>query len=142
MNKHQALPALAALLLAAIFLYLLFEQNTEAQTCCPPPPRPAMVPRYPQNTNVTVYIDTTGLNTSSGFSDLEKQAIKDGIESWNDQPNNSGVIFTTQETNNPPTLPAQAHVVVMQYVDQQNPAAVADTQTFSSGPFVSNRIRF
>lgn len=35
MNKYQALPALTALLLAPIFLYLFFEQNTEAQTCCP-----------------------------------------------------------------------------------------------------------
>jgi len=142
MTKYQALPALAALLLAPIFLYLFFEQNTEAETCCPPPPRPAMVPRYPQNTSVTVYIDTTGLNTSSGFSDLEKQAVKDGIESWNGQPNNSGVTFSVQETNNPPTLPSKAHVVVVQYVDQQNAAAIADTQTFSSGEFVSNRIRF
>ena len=142
MNKYQALPALAALVLAPISLYLFFGQNTEAQTCCPPPPRPAMVPRYPQNTNVTVYIDTRGLNTPSGFSDLEKQAIKDGIQNWNGEPNNSGVTFTIEETNNPPTLPAQAHIVVVQYVDQQNPAAIADTQTLSSGPFVSNRIVF
>lgn len=33
----------------------------------------ASVPRYPQNTTVIVYIDKTGLNTPSGFSDLEKQ---------------------------------------------------------------------
>lgn len=77
MSKYQTPPLLAALLLAPISLYFFLELNTEAQTCCTPPPRPTAVPRYPQNTNVTVYIDTTGLNTPSGFIDLEKQAIKD-----------------------------------------------------------------
>jgi hypothetical protein len=142
MSKYKTLPLWAALLLAPIFLYLFLELNTEAQTCCSPPPRPTAVPRYPRNTNVTVYIDITGLNTPSGFSDLEKQAIKDGIQSWNGQANNSGVTFTVQETTNPPTVPAQAHIVVVQYQNQQNPNAIADTQTYSSGAYVSNRIIF
>ncbi|MCA1576616.1 MAG: hypothetical protein LC794_04535 [Acidobacteria bacterium] len=89
-----------------------------------------------------MYIDTRGLNTPSGFSDLEKQAIKAGIESWNNQPNNSGVTFTVVDSTNPPTVPAQAHVAVVQYVNQQNPSAVAATQTFSSGAYVSNQITF
>ena len=121
MRKQETLPLLGALLVALIFLYFIFELNTHAQTCCTPPPRPTAVPRYPQDTNVTVYIDTTGLNTPSGFSDLEKQAIKDGIQNWNGQTNNSGVTFAVQETTNPPTIPAQAHVVVVQYQTNKIP---------------------
>ena len=137
------LALLAPLLLAPIFLYFFLELNTEAQTCCADvPTRPTAVPRYPQGTNVIVYIDTTGLNTPSGFSDLEKQAIKDGIQSWNGQPNSSGVTFTIQETANPPTIPAQANIAVVQYEDRYNPAAIGDCQTYSSGPYVSNRIIF
>ena len=143
MKAYHALPLLAALVLAPIVFYFFFELNTEAQTCsCTVPLRPAAVPRYPQNTTVIVCIDTTGLNTSSGFSDLEKQAIIDGISSWNNQRNNSGITFTIQESTNPPTIPAQAHIAVVQYQNQQNPAAIATTQTFSSGPWVSNRIVF
>jgi hypothetical protein len=33
-------------------------------------------------------------------------------------------------------------MAVVQYQNQQNPGAIADTQTFSSGPYVSNRITF
>ncbi len=142
MGKQHWVPLLGTLLVAPIFLYFFFELNTHAQMCCTPPPRPTAVPRYLQNTNVTVYINTTGLNTPSGFSDLEKQAIKDGIQNWNGQANNSGVTFTVQETTSPPTVPAQAHIAVVQYQNQQNPDAIADTQTFSSGPYVSNRITF
>ena len=143
MRGSQTLPLLVALFLALIFFYFLLGLNTEAQTCtCTVPLRPAAVPRYPQNTNVIVYIDTNGLNTPSGFSDLEKQAIADGIRSWNGQRNNSGVTFTIQETTTPPSIPAQAHIAVVQYQNQQNPAAIATTQTYSSGPYVSNRIVF
>jgi hypothetical protein len=56
--------------------------------------------------------------------------------------NNSGITFTIQETTNPPTIPAQAHIAVVQYQNQQNPGAIASTQTLSSGPWVSNRIVF
>lgn len=142
MKKYQTRSVLAALLLVPIFLYAFLGVNTEAQTCCTPPPRPSAVPRYPQNQNVTVYIDTTGLDTPSGFSSLETQAIKSGIENWNGQLNNSGVTFTVQETRNPPAVPAQAHIMVVQYENQQNPNAVADTQTYSSGQYVSNRVVF
>jgi len=142
MRRYQTLLSFTSFLLVPVAFLLLLELSTEAQNCCTPPPRPAEVPRYPQNTNVTVYIDTTGLNTPAGFSDLEKQAIKEGIQNWNSQTNNSGVTFTVQETTNPPTLPAQAHVAVVQYQNQQNPNAIAGTQTLSSGPFVSNKIVF
>ena len=142
MRKTQTLPLLAVLLLTQISLYFLFEPNTEAQSCCTPPHRPASVPRYPPGINVVVYIDTTSVNTPSGFSDLEKQAIADGIQSWNGQANNSGVTFTIQETTNPPAIPATANIAVVEYVNEQNPDAVATTQTFSSGPYVSNRIVF
>jgi hypothetical protein len=142
MSRNKTLPLLAGLFLAPALSYLLFELNAEGQACCPPPPRPAAVPRYPQNTNVIVYIDTTDSNTPSGFSELEKQAITDGIQSWNGEANHSGVTFTVQETNSPPTIPAQANIAIVEYVNQQNPNGIADAQTFSSGSFVSNRITF
>lgn len=142
MRKSQTLPVLVALLFVSTSLYFFTDPNAEAETCCTPPSRPAAVPRYPQNTNVTVYIDTTGFNSPSGFSALEKQAISEGIQNWNSQPNNSGVTFTVQETGNPPTLPAQANIAVVQYVNQQNSTGLASTQTFSSGPYVSNKIVF
>lgn len=46
--------------------------------------------RFPQNATVNVYLDTT-----SGFTDNELQWIKDGLEDWNDEPNNPGVDTTS-----------------------------------------------
>jgi hypothetical protein len=101
-----------------------------------------LVPRYPQNTNVVVYIDTTGANTPSGFSTDEIKAIKDGMEDWNNQPNNSGVTFTIVETSTPPSLPTDAQVAIVRYENTFNPAAIAETQTTSSGPYVYNTMTF
>lgn len=72
-----------------VALAALFSEEVD---CCPVDQlqlRDPQVPRYPQNAQVTVYIDKR-----TGFTGPEKQAIKDGIENWNNQPNNSGVTFT------------------------------------------------
>lgn len=143
MNRFSV-PALVLLFCSGIIVccFLLNTNRSEAQTCCSPPLRPSLVPRYPQNTNVAVYIDTTGTNTPSGFSSDEIQAIKDGMGDWNDEPNNSGVTFTFQETSSPPSLPTNANVAIVRYENTFNNTAVAGTQTASSGQFVYNTIIF
>ena len=111
--------------------------------CCPVDQlelRGPEVPRYPQGSQVTVYIDTR-----TGFTDPEKQAIKNGIENWNNQPNNSGVTFTVVETDNPPALPPTSpgsNIVVASYDDNFSQTAVADAQTFSGTNGVWNIITF
>jgi hypothetical protein len=141
---------LGILLLSAVallgYMYLNAD-NSEAFDCCPPPHRPSLVPRYPPGANVTVFIDTTGANTPSGFSDNEMQAIENGIEDWNDEPNNSGVTFTVVKTSTPPSQPtsqnpATAHMAAVRYVNVSNPKAIAETQTTSQGQYVFNNMTF
>jgi hypothetical protein len=85
---------------------------------------------------VTAYIDVT-----TGFTDLEMQAIEDGIEDWNNQPNSSAVQFTVVRTSNPPSLPA-ANTIIVRYQNENNPTALAGTQTQSSGTSVYNTMTF
>jgi hypothetical protein len=82
-----------------------------ADDCCPPPRLPAAAARFQQNAQVTVYLDTT-----TGFTDAEKQAIKAGLEDWNDEPNNSGVKYTVVETDNPPA-PGGNNTIIASFVD-------------------------
>lgn len=142
--KTLCLPLLRVLLIVTILLYCLslIAHHSRGEDCCSPPQRPAAVPRYPQGVNVTVYLDTANANTPSGFSDLEMNAIEAGIEDWNNQPNASGVTFTVVKTPNPPSIPVPSHIAILKYVNEQNPNAIADTQTQSSGPNVYNTIRF
>ena len=111
--------------------------------CCPAsqiPLRPAQAKRYPQGVEVTVYVDTR-----TGFTESERQAIKNGIENWNNQPNNAGITFNVVETENPPTLPPNSpgsNIAVVSYDDNFSQVAVADTQTFSGTNGVWNIIRF
>lgn len=111
--------------------------------CCPVAQlqlRPPLVPRFPQGAEVTVYLDTR-----TGFTGPKKQAIKDGIENWNNQPNNTGVTFTVQETENPPALPPTSpgsNIIVASYDDNFSQTAVAETQTFSGTNGVWNIMTF
>jgi hypothetical protein len=98
------------------------------------------VPRYPQGAQVTVYIDTR-----TGFTGPEKQAIKDGFENWNDQPNNTDISFIVVETDNPPALPptsSGSNIIVAGYDDNFSQTAVADTQTFAGTNGVWNIMTF
>ena len=111
--------------------------------CCPAsqiPLRPPQAPRYPQGAEVTVYVDTR-----SGFSGPERQAIKNGIENWNNQANNTAVIFTVVETDNPPALPPTSpgsNIVVAGYDDNVSQTGVAGTQSFSGTNGVWNIMTF
>ena len=99
--------------------------------CCPVsqiPLRPQQVPRYPQGAEVTVYVDTR-----TGFSGPERQAIKNGIENWNNQANNTAVSFTVVETDNPPALPPTSpgsNIVVAGYDDNVSQTGVAGLKLF------------
>ena len=88
---------IAILTLVIVVLFLLSHKLVQADDCCPPPRLPAAAARFQPNARVTIYIDKT-----SGFTSGEMQSIKEGLEDWNDEPNNSGVRYTVIETDNPP----------------------------------------
>jgi len=54
--------------------------------------------RFPQNAQVTVYLNKTGL------TDNEVKAITAGLEDWNDESNNSGVKYKVGQTTSPPAV--------------------------------------
>lgn len=89
--------------------------------------------RYPQGSTVTVYMDTSNLNTASGFSQSEIDAIEAGIRDWNGQPNNANITYTFVRTPNPPSPPA-SHAIIVNFSPPISSAAVADVQPFSYGP--------
>ena len=98
-------------ILTLFVVVLLVNKSVQADDCCPPPLLPAAASRFQQNAQVTVYIDTT-----SGFTSVEKQAIKAGLEDWNDEPNNSGVKYTVVETDNPPA-PGGNNTIIASFVN-------------------------
>lgn len=100
-----------------IAIFLLFmvvfwiNKPHQAYDCCPPPLLPPVAARFQQNAQVTVFLDKT-----SGFTDVEVQAIKAGLEDWNDEPNNSGIRYTVVETNNPPA-PGGNNTIIASFVN-------------------------
>jgi hypothetical protein len=78
--------------------------------CCAPPPLPAVAARFQQNAQVTVFL------VREGFTDAEMQAIKEGLEDWNDEPNNSGVKYTVVQTDNPPA-PGGNNTIIARFVN-------------------------
>ncbi len=74
------------------------------------------------------------IKADSGFTATEQQMIKEGLENWNNQPNNSGVTFNVTVTNNPPPL-GTANTIIVTYDDNESPTEIAGTKMFSgSGP--------
>jgi hypothetical protein len=90
---------------------LLINKPVQADDCCPPPLRPAIAARFQQNARVTVYLDTR-----TGFTEVERAAIKAGFEDWDDESNNSGVTYTVVETNNPPA-PGGNNTIIASFVN-------------------------
>ena len=90
---------------------LLINKSVQANDCCPPPLRIPQAARFQQNAQVTVYLDTI-----SGFTGEERQAIKAGLEDWNDESNNSGVKYNVVETANPPP-PGGNNTVIARFVN-------------------------
>lgn len=99
-----------AILLFFIVVFLI-NKSVQADNCCLPPPRVPQAARFQQNARVTVYLDKR-----SGFTDIEIKAIKEGLEDWNDEPNNSGVEYTVVETDNLPT-PGANNTVIGKFVN-------------------------
>jgi hypothetical protein len=82
MRPPITLNALTAIsLIASIMLLSHLVLMVAAQGCCIPPENAGA--RFPQNAEVTVYLNTTG------FTSDEVKAIKTGFEDWNNT-NNSG----------------------------------------------------
>ena len=101
-----------ATVLSFIVVVFLLSRPVQADDCCPPPAMPPVAVRFLPNSQVTVYVDT-----SSGFTTTEVQAIKAGLEDWNDEPNNSGVKYTVVPTDNPPA-PGADKTVVAKFVNE------------------------
>lgn len=111
-----------------------FTQRANAQgTCCTPPHRYASFPKFPQGATVNVYIDD-----SAGFTEIEEQAIKVGVENWNGQANNSNITFNVTITIDlPPTTSGNTIIV-----DFEDSPGIAGLQMFHSGPNVYGIITF
>lgn len=94
----RALFLLALGLLGIGVLYFVVNRfGVQAQTgCCNPPHLAPSTPRFPQGATVNVH-----LVASSGFTQTEMDNIKAGLESWNGQANNTGIVFnvTTNHGN-------------------------------------------
>lgn len=139
--KNPLLPVVGVVTLILLTLILISNYSLAQSNCCTPPRRPTQVPRFPQGSSVTVYINTTG------FTETEMEAIEAGIADWNDEPNNSGVQFNipSVRTTDPPALPP-SHAITIKFDPQPNQEAIAETQTFSfsnsSGPVVHNVMTF
>jgi len=118
-------PILANLALTSSF--------AQVNCSCEIPFLPASRPRYPPGSTVTVYMNTTNINTASGFSLAEIEAIEAGIGDWNGQPNNANITYVFVRTPNPPSLPP-THAVIANFSAPVDPDAVAETQAFSHGP--------
>ena len=93
--RSLSFSSLGIAILLLFIVVLLIDKSVQDDDCCPPPRRVPEAARFQQNAQVTVYLDRT-----SGFTDGELQAIKAGLEDWNDERNNSGVKYTVVETAN------------------------------------------
>jgi len=92
---------------------ILKSGNSQAhvfEECCPPPVDQATA-RFPQNAQVTVYLNTTGL------SDTEIQAITVGLQDWSDENNNSGVKYNVVLTTNPPAV-GGSNTIVAYFINE------------------------
>lgn len=114
---------IAALCSLAGFLKIVNEVNSRyayAQTgCCTPPLLPSQVPRFPQGETVNLYF-----NNATGFTELEKENIKLGIEDWNGQNNTSRVTFAVHLNSSPPPA-GTTNTIVVSYDDNFNASEVA-----------------
>ena len=109
--KFLSFSSFGIVILLLFTVVLLLNKPVQADDCCPPPLAPTVAARFQQNAQVTVYLDTT-----TGFTDVERQAIKAGLEDWNDEPNNSGVTYTVIETDNPPA-PGGNNTIIATFIN-------------------------
>ncbi len=132
--KKIVVPTVGSLLVVmgvgfALKTFLTYRVKAQSSECCPPPLMWPSYPRFPQGQTVNVYIIE-----DSGFTPTEQQMIKEGLENWNNQPNNSGVKFNVTVTNNPPPH-GTGNTVIVTYDDNFSSTEVAGVQMFSgSGP--------
>ncbi len=89
-----AIPAVIALLGFCFAALGTWIANGPPVECCDPPVDSSAA-RFPQNAQVTVYLNPTGL------TDTEVQAITTGLQDWNNQNNHSGVSYAVVVTTDP-----------------------------------------
>lgn len=121
--------AVLGLLTAVILLgFGSTSPNAQAQSsCCNPPLFAPEAARFPQGAQVSVYIDA-----NAGFTPNEQQEIKDGIQSWNTQQNDSQVNFNvTVATTLPPI--GTPNTIRVDYNDNYSNVAIAVTNMHRSG---------
>jgi len=96
--------------------------------------------KFPQNAQVTVYLNTTGL------TDNEAKAITAGLEDWNDENNNSGVKYKVEQTTSPPAVGGNNTIVayfVNQFVTWNGGAALdMHSGSNSQGATIYGELRF
>jgi hypothetical protein len=138
-KEHILILGLVAGLCSSAWLLKIINEfgsrDVYAQTnCCTPPPLPPQVPRFPQGSTVNVYI-----NNATGFADVEEEAIKVGLEDWNDENNTSGVDFVVHLNSSLPP-PGTANTIVVNYDDNFSQSEVASVTMYSgsspNGPAV------
>ncbi|MEK6283406.1 MAG: hypothetical protein AABN95_23890 [Acidobacteriota bacterium] len=89
--------------------YVLLKSDVQAQSdCCTlVPNKHATEARFAPGATVNVYIDAT-----SGFTETEHQMIKEGMEDWNGEPNNSRISFNVIVTSLPPAVGNNNTIIV------------------------------
>lgn len=137
--KHS-LPVYGVLAFAVFCLVTTVEFGrvvSQSPCDCIVPREPPASARFAQGSTVGVYLDA-----STGFSPMEQQNIKAGLEDWNNQPNNSGVRYNVYTTTNPPPggmttaslpPPATVNTIIAKYVDQPGGGGQASLGMSTSG---------
>ena len=141
MKQLRSTPVVVATFIALSVLCLAMAAGariTKAYDCCNPPL--GAQARFPQNAQVTVYLNTTGFTTE------EIAAIKAGLEDWNTQANNSGVKYNVVQTTNPPAVGGN-NTIVAYFINQSatsNGGAALDMHSGSvnGSPVVYGELRF
>lgn len=138
--RNHSLPVYGVLAVAAFCLMVPVELRRVASQSpcdCTVPRYPPQAARFAQNSTVGVYLDA-----STGFTPMEQQNIKAGLEDWNNQPNNSGVRYNVYTTANPPpagmttaSLPPDRTVntIIARYVDQPGAGGQASLGMSTNG---------
>ncbi len=118
--------SLCTVLAVASASLILYGAHAQGCTCYPSLTHPSF-PRFGQGAQVTVYIPPV-----EPFTVAERNAIKQGYEDWNVQPNYSGVTYNVVSA--PPPPPNTVNTLVVLYVDEPGSGDVpAGTQFQSIG---------
>ncbi len=127
---------LTVLIVCFLGVLVKWVHQVNAADCCSPPLLSSAAARFPQNAQVTVYLDIRGLTS------IEVEAITTGLKDWNGQQNHSGVTYTVVETTDPPQLGTN-NTIVAKFVNQTSTGTGgASLNMHSSGSTVYGELTF